>query len=56
MRIPKSVINDAHESYDCYIANGYKPAQAWSWVMVNMKQRYHAAKVKAIQYGFPIQT
>lgn len=56
MRIPKSVINDAHESYDYYIANGYKPAQAWSWVMVDMKQRYHAAKVKAIQYGFIIQT
>lgn len=52
MRIPKSVINDAHESYDCYIANGYKPAQAWSWVMVNMKWQYHKAHKQAVDYGF----
>ncbi|AXY81778.1 hypothetical protein [Pectobacterium phage Lelidair] len=54
MRIPKSVIADAQESYYYYIAQGYKPSQAWSWVMVDMKQRYHAAKQRAIQYGFVI--
>lgn len=45
MYIPKSVIDDARTEYYSYVAQGFKPAQAWSWVMVNLKQRYHAAKV-----------
>ena len=52
MRVPKSVVQGAQRNAKLNMRDGFSASECWHSAMVDMKWRYHRAKLMAVEYGF----
>lgn len=52
MRVPKSVVQGAQRNAKLNMRDGFSASECWRSAMVDMKWRYHRAKLMAVEYGF----
>ena len=52
MRVPKSVVQEAQRNAKLNMRDGFSASECWRSAMVDMKWKYHRAKLQVIQYGF----
>lgn len=52
MRVPKVVVQEAQRNAKFNLRDGFSAGECWRSAMVDMKWKYHRAKLTAVQYGF----
>lgn len=52
MRVPKRVVQEAQRNAKLNMRDGFSASECWLSAMIDMKWKYHRAKLIGVDYGF----